>query len=166
MYTISAACTKKISSPETGQAELVSEFSSLGNPFSDSAYTSYPGDGDTAVGRSTDCSAQADFRSTVSTNYGCNIHSGFDIKFSGQKDSLSKSIRWNTPGKESKSSVAKLDDSILKGSLIVMFEGKEISLSVEAYVNYSIETSGLDATTYSGQAKFQTDRIALKPRHG
>lgn len=165
-YTVSAACTKKISSPETGQADLVVEFTSAGNPISDSGYPSYPGDGDTAVGRATDCSAQADFRSTLSTNYGCNIHSGFDIKFSGQKDPLSKSIKWNTPGKESKSSVAKLDASILKGSLLAKFEGKEISLSVEAHVNYSIETSGLDATTYSGQAKFLTDRIALKPRRG
>jgi len=47
-----------------------------------------------------------------------------------------------------------------------MFEGKEISLSVEAHVHYRIETSGMDATPYRGQAKFQTDRVALKPRRG
>jgi hypothetical protein len=158
-YSAATESKKKIASPDARKVKLTVHFQdqggeSLGDSFPDPSIRSKP----------TTCAAKFHFTTTIATKRGCTVKSGFGLTFTGHTYSLSKDVKLETPASQSLDSITVSDAGALTGSIPVLFEGKELSLSAEAFVDYNIETSGLDKTEYLGVGRFVIDSVSLEPQ--
>jgi hypothetical protein len=157
-YSAAIESKKKILSPEAKKVKFTVRFHPGAGEQLQGFPESNPGSAATC------CAAKFGFTTTLITNRGCSIKSGFSLKFSGHTYALSKDVRQETSAKESLSGMTLSDATVLTGSIPVLFEGKELSLSAEAYVDYNIETSGLDKTEYLGVGRFIIDSVSWEPQ--